>query len=265
MSERNDNLALVLAGWIDARRRNDVDAIARALHPDVVWQGLRADLVCSDRAAVLRNVRANGGWLPDVEGLELYAEGDQVMLGVRSPDLVDVGGERLDGQIYNVFTIAGGLIVRMDEFRTRDEALAAMRARSEARASAAPPERTPPAPVDDLIPFVHVSDVERSIAFYELLGFATTDTYGPRRRLAWAALEHDDAKLMLARAGEPIDPARQAILFYLYTRDLQSLQAHLRAHGHPAGPIRDGSPGPKQEMRLRDPDGYVLMVAQHDD
>jgi hypothetical protein len=26
--------------------------------------------------------------------------------------------------------------------------------------------------------------------------------------------------------------------------------------------IEDGSPGPRQEMRVTDPDGYVLMVAQ---
>jgi len=32
--------------------------------------------------------------------------------------------------------------------------------------------RTPPAPVEDLIPFVKVADVGRSVAFYELLGFA---------------------------------------------------------------------------------------------
>ncbi|MFZ1925199.1 MAG: hypothetical protein WAU42_03550 [Solirubrobacteraceae bacterium] len=29
-----------------------------------------------------------------------------------------------------------------------------------------------------------------------------------------------------------------------------------------AGEIEDGSPGPRQEMRVTDPDGYVLMVAQ---
>src|SRR5205807_1399433 len=55
MSLRNDNLELVLAGWIDARRRNDVETIERHLHPDVVWHGLRPDLICANRAAVLDN------------------------------------------------------------------------------------------------------------------------------------------------------------------------------------------------------------------
>lgn len=266
MSVRNDNLELVLTGWIDARRRNDLDALERLLDPDVVWQGLRPDLVCPDRDAILDNVRSSEGWLPDISGIEMHADGDQVMLGVRSPDLTEIAGERLDGEIYNVFTIADGLIVRMDEYRTRDEALAAMQARMAATAAPTQPlERTPPAPVDDLIPFVYVAEVERSIAFYELLGFAVTSTHAPSGRLGWAALEREQAKLMLARADADVDEGAQGVLFYLYTRDLAALQTHLRAHGQSAGAIRDGTPGPRREMRLRDPDGYVLMVAQSDE
>lgn len=120
----------------------------------------------------------------------------------------------------------------------------------------------PSAPVRDLIAFVHVADEERSIAFYELLGLAVTDTHGVEGRLDWAALEAPAAKLMLARADEPIHRAQQGVVFYLYARDLRSLQQHLRAHGVRVGAIVDGSPGPEQEMRLRDPDGYVLMIAQ---
>ncbi len=266
MSLRNDNLELVLAGWIDARRRNDVETIERHLHPDVVWQGLRPDLICANRASVVDNVRSNDGWLPEVSGIELHAEGDQVMLGVRSPDLTEIAGERLDGEIYDVFTITDGLIVRMDEYRTRDEALDAMQARLvQATGPQQPLQRTPPAPVEHLIPFVHVADVERSIAFYELLGFVIRATHGPPDRLGWAALEHGQAQLMLARADAPLDPTAQGVLFYLYTRDVHALQGHLRAHRQSTGPIRDGTPGPRQEMRLRDPDGYVLMVAQRDE
>src|SRR5882724_201950 len=188
MSLRNYNLEVVLGGWIEGRRRNDADLIERHLHPDVVWQGVRPDLVCRDREQVLDNVRT-GTWKPDVEALELVAEGEQVMLGVRSPDLTEIAGEILDGQIYNVFTIAEGLIVRMDEYRTRDEALEAMRVRRETtEAMAEPLTRTPDVPVDALIPFVHVHDVARSITFYELLGFAVSDTYSVGERLDWAAL-----------------------------------------------------------------------------
>jgi len=266
MSRRNDNLELVLTGWIDARRRRDLETIERYLHPDVVWQGLRPDLVCADRDAVLDNVASSDGWLPDVSGIELHADGDQVMLGVHSPDLIEIAGESLNGEIYDVFTISDGLIVRMDEYRTREDALDAMQARlAQTAAPAEVLQRTPPAPVEDLIPFVHVADVERSIAFYELLGFAVSTTHGPSDRLGWAALAHQQAKVMVARADSPVDPRGQGVLFYLYTPDLAALQAHMRAHGQPAGAIRDGTPGPRHEMRLRDPDGYVLMVAQLDE
>ncbi|MGH2988028.1 MAG: hypothetical protein ACRDLO_15270 [Solirubrobacterales bacterium] len=37
------------------------------------------------------------------------------------------------------------------------------------------------------------------------------------------------------------------------------------AHGLTPGEIVDGSPGPRHEMRVTDPDGYCLMLAQLDD
>ena len=116
--------------------------------------------------------------------------------------------------------------------------------------------------VGNLIPFVHVADVARSIAFYELLGFEVRDTYAYEGRLDWAALESGDAQLMLARASAPIDCRVQAVLFYLYSDDLSALRDRLLAEGVTVGEIVDGSPGPEQEMRLADPDGWCLMIAQ---
>jgi catechol 2,3-dioxygenase-like lactoylglutathione lyase family enzyme len=116
--------------------------------------------------------------------------------------------------------------------------------------------------VNNLIPFVHVADPARSIAFYELLGFDLKDTFGPDDRIDWAALESERAQLMLQRASAPIDRDTQAVLFYLYSDDLAALREHLLAHGVAVGEIVDGSPGPAQEMALADPDGYCLMIAQ---
>jgi hypothetical protein len=59
--------------------------------------------------------------------------------------------------------------------------------------------------VRNRIPFVHVADVARLIAFYELLGFERKDTDDHAGRLDWAALESGDAQLMLARASAPIE------------------------------------------------------------
>jgi catechol 2,3-dioxygenase-like lactoylglutathione lyase family enzyme len=116
--------------------------------------------------------------------------------------------------------------------------------------------------VQNLIPFVHVTDVQRSIAFYELLGFEVEGTYEYEGRLDWAALVSGDAQLMLAHASAPIERDKQAVLFYLYADDLAALREQLLAAGVSVGPIRDGSPGPAREMGLADPDGWCLMVAQ---
>ena len=118
--------------------------------------------------------------------------------------------------------------------------------------------------VDGLIPFVHVSDLERSIAFYLVLGFEVRNTYEHQGRRVWAALTHAGAELMLAAASAPVDPAQQAVLFYLYTPRLHALRDHLLSNGMHPGPIRDGTPGPKQQLRIDDPDGYCLMIAQRE-
>src|SRR3954451_1806817 len=116
--------------------------------------------------------------------------------------------------------------------------------------------------VTDLVPFVHVADVDRSVAFYERLGFVMEHEVAPEGRRIWAFLERGDARLMVAEADEPVDPHAQAVLFYLYTRDLDALRARLLDAGVAAGEIATGGPGRDRQMALADLDGYRLMVAQ---
>jgi hypothetical protein len=123
---------------------------------------------------------------------------------------------------------------------------------------ASPPEQR----VSGLVPFVHVDDVERSMAFYYHLGFIVESVYKYRGRPVWAALQSEGAELMVSTDGDSIDPAGQGVLFYLYSSNLAALRKQLLADGIDVGEIADGTPGPRQEMRLTDPDGYVLMVAQ---
>jgi ketosteroid isomerase-like protein len=216
MDTMNRNLEVVLAGWSDALRRDDLEAMRRYLHPDVVWQGLREDLRCPDRDHVLANLHERGGRLPEVEGIELSRDGDQVLLEVRSPDFTEIVGEILDGVLFNLFTIRDGLIVRMEDFKTREQAAEAMRLQRAAagRPQGPPASRAPATPVRDLIPFVHVADVERSVAFYELLGFVVTDTHRHDGQLDWAALEsaRRRADARPRRRADPSRPAGRALL-----------------------------------------------------
>ena len=63
---------------------------------------------------------------PSVDAVELEARNGRVLFGVRSADLTAVADEPLHGAIWDVFTVANGLIVRIDEFKTRAEAAAAL-------------------------------------------------------------------------------------------------------------------------------------------
>ena len=51
--------------------------------------------------------------------------GEQVVLGARGSSITEVGGESIGGQIFNVFTLRDGRIVRIDDYRRRGEALTA--------------------------------------------------------------------------------------------------------------------------------------------
>jgi len=62
---------------------------------------------------------------------------------------------------------------------------------------------------------------------------------------------------VLASAGEPVDPRRQTVLFYLYTT-LPGGAPTCSVRGIPAGEMLDGSPGLRQKMRVTDRDGYCL-------
>lgn len=113
-----------------------------------------------------------------------------------------------------------------------------------------------------LVPFVHVASVPRSTAFYERLGFAVGNTFTPEGdpEPTWAWLRSDRAQLMVAQADEPVDPAKQALILYVYCDDVVAYRAELLARGVAAGEIRHPFYAPRGEFRVVDPDGYVLMV-----
>jgi len=134
--------------------------------------------------------------------------------------------------------------------------------------------------VNRLVPFVHVADVEVSLAFYEMLGFvpqnAMKDGHGCT---FWALAQSARAEIMLARADGPIDPGQQAVIFYMYSTDVAALRRHLLACGLRDGGVYSGAaaPGdgprmvfevahphymPAGEVRIADPDGYCILVGQ---
>jgi catechol 2,3-dioxygenase-like lactoylglutathione lyase family enzyme len=117
-------------------------------------------------------------------------------------------------------------------------------------------------PIRALVPFVHVRSVPESIAFYEKLGMTLGNTFVPpdAAEPVWAWLQSGIAQLMVAKATEPVIPAQQAVLFYLYVEDVAAKREELRTAGVPAGDIQYPFFAPRGEFRITDPDGYVLMI-----
>jgi hypothetical protein len=139
--------------------------------------------------------------------------------------------------------------------------------------------------VDRCVAMVHVEDVDASAKFYELLGFEVASRYIRDDGVTnFVGLKSHSAELFLARSSGPIIPSQQAVLFYMYARDVTSMRVHLIGQGledggTPPG-LRNGShPGPMPErnaayaicypfymphgeLRVQDLDGYTLLIGQ---
>jgi limonene-1,2-epoxide hydrolase len=136
MSMRANAIEAVV-GWMDAMRRGDLDAAAQWFHPEVTWTGVPSGAVCRNRQEVLDMLRDSLTPCPDdprsyepdeglrsAEAVELIApSAGTVVLGAKVPGLTDVGGEDLDGQLFNVFRVREGRIVAVADYALRDEAL----------------------------------------------------------------------------------------------------------------------------------------------
>jgi len=117
------NLQLVL-DWIDALRRGDIDTVAERFHPDVAWEDVAGSVACEGREQVLAWLRGAPAQPTDVDALELLADADHVVLGVRNHARQELAGVRLDGQLFTVFTLRDGQIVHLHDHAHRADALA---------------------------------------------------------------------------------------------------------------------------------------------
>jgi hypothetical protein len=117
--------------------------------------------------------------------------------------------------------------------------------------------------LSSLVPMIQVRSVRRSIEFYQKLGFVVGNTHAPEAGVepVWAWLQSGGAHLMLAQVGEPVDPKKQGILFYLYCEDVVAFRTALIEAGVDAGPIEHPFYSPRGEFCVTDLDGYVLMVS----
>lgn len=109
-----------------ARRLRDLSRLESQLDPNVVHQGVLPELVCSNRDEVLASVRRS--FARDdfgVDRLEMIDAGEKVVVGLGGPRFLEVPGAPLQGQLYMVFTVRDGRIVRIHDYLTRAEAMTA--------------------------------------------------------------------------------------------------------------------------------------------
>jgi ketosteroid isomerase-like protein len=119
------NIEIVFTDWLDAMRRGDVDTMESVLAPDVKHIGIVPEWECGNREQVLENVRNRVGRVPPVEALELVGAGDHVVMSIRAPGLGPTPDGQARGQSCIVFTLRDGVIVHMQDYVHRDDALIA--------------------------------------------------------------------------------------------------------------------------------------------
>ena len=139
--------------------------------------------------------------------------------------------------------------------------------------------------ITESVPMAHVADVDKSLEFYALLGFNCESRFSSDTgETNWAAVTSGKARLFLARASGAIVPSEQAVLFYMYSKDVVGLRKYLLGKGlGDAGNPPDEKRVelseiakannvvfrivprfymPMGELRIQDPDGYVILVGQ---
>jgi catechol 2,3-dioxygenase-like lactoylglutathione lyase family enzyme len=111
-----------------------------------------------------------------------------------------------------------------------------------------------------LVALTQVSDLQRSLEFYQRLGFSVANTVDYEGKTTWAWLDNDKASLMITLAEKPVVANQQRVLFYLYGADVEAMHRELTGAGVACGAIDKPFYAPQGEFRVEDPDGYVLML-----
>jgi ketosteroid isomerase-like protein len=106
----------LLLDWLAAVRGNDRDGATARLSADVEWRGTGDELLCQGADEVVQSFRAARDGLGDIEAIELIGQDSSAVLRAHASDR---------GDIYDVFRFDDGQIVRIEDYATREQALAA--------------------------------------------------------------------------------------------------------------------------------------------
>ena len=112
-----------------------------------------------------------------------------------------------------------------------------------------------------VVPLLWVKDIEKSIRFYEEIGFKISETWKLQERIQWCRVEFQGAALMLQQTTdlESQHPLSQdnGIQLYFITDDVDVVYHQMRARGIDVSAPKIEFYGMKQ-IFLTDPDGRTL-------
>jgi catechol 2,3-dioxygenase-like lactoylglutathione lyase family enzyme len=125
-----------------------------------------------------------------------------------------------------------------------------------------------------LTPMLNVSDIERSLDFYQkLAGF---ELVSPRETVAqwrWAWIKSGDGELMLSESGGPATRVDQSdssrdegwpAIYYFYPENVVDLHTEVKRQEFQVSDLRVTFYGMK-EFEVQDPDGHILWFGQETD
>ncbi|MCY3540876.1 MAG: VOC family protein [Gammaproteobacteria bacterium] len=112
-----------------------------------------------------------------------------------------------------------------------------------------------------VVPLMWVKNIEKSIRFYEEIGFKISEIWKPQERIQWCRVEFHGAALMLQQTAdlESQRPIGQdtGIQLYFITDDVDVIYHQMRARGIDVSAPKIEFYGMKQVF-LTDPDGRTL-------
>jgi hypothetical protein len=111
-----------MIGWLDALRRDDLDALQTTLDADITWHGLRKDLACHGPDEVVQVFAYQRDAYPEVDTLELIGGERHAIMHTSGATLREVAGIPVPEGIYNLFTIDNDKVLRIDDFTDRTRA-----------------------------------------------------------------------------------------------------------------------------------------------
>lgn len=122
-----------------------------------------------------------------------------------------------------------------------------------------------------LSPNILVADVEKSIAFYEMLGFVKIAQVPEQGKPQWAMVQADQVTIMIqekasvdAESGIPypwIQAASSGVFLYIDVEDLEALRTTIDGKTPILKDIHSTFYG-THEMVVADPDQYILIFAE---